>query len=85
MEPPQIPSDDDIQNAAEAFADIIFGNPKLSKFEGMKSTFIEEMKSTFIDDFSHGAKWMRRKMRKAYEDIPIPQGREGEPKASQTT
>ena len=76
MEPPQIPSDDDISYAAMAFASIIFDGPSLPD---------ERVTTQFIEDFEIGAKWMRRKMRKAYEDIPIPQDREGEPKASQTT
>jgi hypothetical protein len=77
MEPPQIPSDDDIQKDAASFADIIFGNPKMSRYK--------EMKATFIEDFSMGAKWMRRKMREAYENHSAPQGRGGKPKASKTT
>lgn len=69
MESPQIPSDDDITYAAMAFASIIFDGPSLPD---------ERVTTQFIEDFEIGAKWMRRKMRKAYEDIPIPQGREGE-------
>ena len=76
MEPPQIPSDSEIREAAMAFACIIFDGPSLPD---------EVVKTQFIEDFEIGAKWMRRKMRKAYEDIPIPQGRGEEPKASQTT
>lgn len=76
MEPPQIPSDAEIFEAAMAFACIIFDSPSLPD---------ERVKTQFIEDFEIGAKWMRRKMRKAYEDIPILQGREEEPKASQTT
>lgn len=52
MEPIAIPTDDEIRQAAAAFAQIIDpGN-----------------KTRFIEDFTIGAKWMRYKMRKMYED-----------------
>lgn len=82
MEPPQIPSDADIREAAMAYADIIFD--PIIKVK-LSSTKDERIKTVFIEDFEMGAKWMRNKIREAYEDIPTQQGREGEPKASQTT
>lgn len=62
MEPKSIPTDADLREAAMAFADIIFGTSSLLD---------PKVKSLFIEDFEMGAKWMRRKMREAYE-IPVP-------------
>lgn len=59
MESVQIPNDDDIQEASKAFASII--DPA--------------NKTSFVEDFEIGAKWMRRKMREAYELSPAPKPR----------
>ena len=60
MEPPTIPTDADLHEAAQAFAEIIF----------VSSTLDPKVKGLFIEDFEMGAKWMRRKMREAYE-LPL--------------
>ena len=55
-------TDDNIHEAAQAFATII----KPSNYQ------------YFIEDFTMGAKWMRRQMQKAYEQTPTKNSRTGD-------